>query len=456
MKWSMNLGLGLLLAGTVCQGAQAQTATVTWTNVRQTIDGFGASDWGTAERISDAQADLFFSPTKGVGLSFVRTLGNEECQGGIPDLVTLQKAVARGAKVWATVQSAPVSMKSGSSCGSGDLLPGSYAAYANYLVNYVNTLKADGINLYALAPDNEPDVPGNNIGTMNFTPQNFHDFIKNNLGPAFASAGLSTKIIITEQGQWFFNYATTTMDDPAAATYVSILASHGYGYYPNRSTSTDGFGSYACCSTATPAPFATSTHQLWQSEVSHSGSGDAFDGSMGDALVWAHNIHDYMTVANATGWMYWMLNGNSWFDDNEGLTDVHGNPAKRLYVLGNYSKFVRPGWVRMDATASPQGGVYLSAYKDSATGDFAIVAINRNGYVVAQNVDLNGFSATSVAPWTTSATLSLVQQTTVSVSNNAFDYVLPADSVTTFVGTTDGGISGTPLVPPTSLRAAVQ
>ena len=89
--------LAFLLALAVFQSAKAQTATVTWTNVQQTIDGFGASDWGAAPSISDAQADLFFSQTNGVGLSLVRSV--TQADDSTPDLVTLQKAVARGVKV---------------------------------------------------------------------------------------------------------------------------------------------------------------------------------------------------------------------------------------------------------------------------------------------------------------------------------------------------------------------
>jgi glucuronoarabinoxylan endo-1,4-beta-xylanase len=447
--------LGVLLALAICQRTLGQTTTVTWMNVHQTIDGFGASDWGTAESISDVQADLFFSVPNGIGLSFVVHQGNEECADTISDLVTLQKAVARGARVWATMNP-PISMKDSGKCTTGNLLSGSYAAYATYIVNYIGRLKADGITLYAVTPTNEPDIAGGgNIGGLYMSGQQIHDFIRYDLGPAMATAGLSTKVMAASQGQWFFDYAAPTMSDPAAAAYVSILSSHGYGYYPNTSTTTDGFGNYACCSTATPAPFATSTGQLWQSEVSHSGLGNTFDGSMGDALVWAHNIHDYMTVANVTGWMYWMLNGNSWFNDNEGLTDVNENPAKRLYVIGNYSKFVRPGWVRIDATANPQGGVYVSAYKETATGNFAIVVVNQNGNAVEQIVSLSGFNSASVTPWVTSASLNLAQQSGVSVANNAFSYSLPAQSVTTFVGVMGGGSAGGHPNPPTGLTVVV-
>ena len=102
--------------------------------------------------------------------------------------------------------------------------------------------------------------------------------------------------------------------------------------------------------------------------------------------------------------------------------------------MGNFSKFVRPGYVRIGTTASPVGGVSISAYKDPSTGKFAIVAINHNGSNVVLNFKLNGFTASSVTPWVTSSSLNLAQQTSITVGGSAFTATLPASSVTTFVG----------------------
>ena len=75
----------------------AQSVDVTWTSTYQTIDGFGGQTWVYGASLKNAQADLFFSPTAGIGLQYVRTMNTAD--GSIPDLVTLQAAVARGAKV---------------------------------------------------------------------------------------------------------------------------------------------------------------------------------------------------------------------------------------------------------------------------------------------------------------------------------------------------------------------
>jgi hypothetical protein len=166
---------------------------------------------------------------------------------------------------------------------------------------------------------------------------------------------------------------------------------------------------------------------MWETEVS---TGDAYDGSITNAMYWAGRIHLFMTASQANAWHYWwLISINS---DNEGLTDTSGNPAKRMYVLGNYSRFVRPNYVRIDATNSTDA--QISAYK-STSGNFAIVAINGDNTNLNQTFTLTNCTVVgTVTPWITSATFSLSNQAPISVSNSSFTYTLPAMSVVSFVG----------------------
>jgi glucuronoarabinoxylan endo-1,4-beta-xylanase len=145
-----------------------------------------------------------------------------------------------------------------------------------------------------------------------------------------------------------------------------------------------------------------------------------------------------MTVAEANAFHYWWLIPDT--PDNEGLTDSSGNPAKRMYVLGNYSRFVRPDYYRIGV--SNNAFTSISAYKDLHSASFAIVAINSSFTSVTQIFNLTNFNAGSVTPWITSSTLSLSNQAAVAVVNSSFSYVLPALSVVTFVGRSSITISG--------------
>ena len=387
--------------------------TINWSDVHQVIDGFGASSAVTGDGITDSQADLFWSTTNGVGLSLLRV--QLQSDGTYPDVATMQKAQDRGVRIWGTPWSPPGSMKSnGTTTNGGSLLTSDYQAYADYLSKYVLTLKNSyGFDLYAMSVQNEPNWVANWDSCI-WNGQQFHDFLGNNLLPTFAKNGIKTKIMMPEETGWFFDRATATLSDPNTAAGVSIIAAHNY----------DG-------AQASPYPLGQSLgKQLWETEVSTT---DAYDGSINNGLFWGQKISDWMTIANANAWHYWVLL-NPGGGDNGGLMGPSNQPTKRLYVMGNFSKFVRPGYYRIGTSASPVSGVSISAYKDPVTGKFAIVALNHTGSAVKLTFALNGFVANAVTPWVTSASLDLAQQPDIPVGGSAFAATVPATSVTTFVG----------------------
>jgi glucuronoarabinoxylan endo-1,4-beta-xylanase len=88
----------------------------------------------------------------------------------------------------------------------------------------------------------------------------------------------------------------------------------------------------------------------------------------------------------------------------------------------------------VDATPSPQVGVYVSAFTDPVSGRVVIVAINLNTTDAEQVFSVSGSLLGAVIPWITSAGLALAPADPVPVSDAAFTFVLPGRSVTTFVG----------------------
>jgi hypothetical protein len=177
----------------------------------------------------------------------------------------------------------------------------------------------------------------------------------------------------------------------------------------------------------TPAPVPQAQgKELWETETS---STETFDPGIGNALRWASNIHDFMTVAHADAWHYWWIKSSG--NDDAGLLGPNWQLTKRFWAVGNYSKFVRPGWV--DIGATDDGGVLVSAYKDPVSGRFTIVAVNP-GSAVTKTFNLHGFVTRAVTPWVTSADLDLAQQDDIAVRGAGFTADLPAQSVTTFVG----------------------
>ncbi|MGO8837671.1 MAG: carbohydrate binding domain-containing protein [Limisphaerales bacterium] len=415
------------------------SCTVDWTNVFQHIDGFGASSAWDGSWTTN-QADMFFSTNSGTGTSVDGTtnfafngiglslLRNHIAPTGTPlasdtpytwETTIMQWAQARGAQVWSTPWTPAAGFKSTNDVYDSDyatnaLWGGSFwggtatnLAYASQLANYVADMKnIYGVYLYAISIQNEPNVDITTYEACQWTGAQIHDFVTNLYNALVAKGVGSTKIMIAESAWWSFDLTSASMNDATSSNAVGILAAHAYG--------------------SSASPVNSYGKPLWETEVS---TFDSFDGSISNGLYWANQIHSFLTIAQVNAWHYWWLAPCT---DNESLTDSNGVPAKRMYVLGQYSRFVRPGFYRIGAANN--GNTSVSAYKDPDSGGFAIVAINSNSWDFVQTFNLRGFTATNVTPWITSSSLSLSNQPAVNITNATFAYTLPAMSVVTFVG----------------------
>ena len=443
--------LGMFL--TLYVPARAQTATVSGSTVYQVISGWGAST-GYNERnnnLTSAQADCFFSTSNAscaagnsIGLSVIRIQDNQTA-GSAPDLPTLLLAQARGAQIELGFNPAALNI-------------GSYASTASYDVAKIQYLQSHGLTVSAISPINEPL----NTGT---TGAEIDTFVASYLYPALVTAGLNTIPITLPEGSYWFpanastqDFTSACMNDSNCGPHIAAVSGHGYFGYGSQagSQTVDGFptlGVWAeCCVqySANPPPSVAAGKPVWQTEINGGFTGPCvvdkglanYDSSQADALVWAHNIHDFLTVAGGTQWLFWNLaseTANGATSCNDGLTDQSFNPAKRFYAIGNWSRFVRPGWVRVAATASPQANVYVTAFTDTSTGAFVIVVINDQGRQVSQPFSLRGLSASSVTPWITDASNNLASRPPVQISGSAFTAKLTANSVTTYVSNSSNG-----------------
>jgi glucuronoarabinoxylan endo-1,4-beta-xylanase len=393
----------LKFTGTTVSG----TAVVDYADVRQRIDGFGASSaWNSTW--SSAEADLFFSTgSNGIGLSLLRSRITPE--GTTWETGLMQMAQDRGARVWSTPWSPPVAYKDSGTVNGGNFVSSNanYQNYASQLANYVANMRtSSGVNLHALSIQNEPDASVDYESCV-WTPQQFHEFVPY-LADALETRGVgSTKIMLPEGMHWEFSKAVDAMNDPATARHVGILGGHNYG---SSAAPVTQFG--------TPIP-----KPLWQTEHYIDPQNPAANG-----LELAREIHEFMTIAGANAYHYWWLRSSG---TGSLAGDNTAAPAKRLYVMGNYSKFVRPGFHRVGVTNHTTA--LITAYKDPEDDNFVIVAANPTGWPVTQTFDLTSCPAvTSLNQWVTSGGLSLASQPPVSVAGASFTYELPAYSVVTF------------------------
>jgi len=144
-------------------------------------------------------------------------------------------------------------------------------------------------------------------------------------------------------------------------------------------------------------------------------------------------IHNALVTGEASAWLWWWYKGPN-TADNQSLLLANGTDTKRHYTLGNFSKFIRPGYTRVDVTGSIPADVLLSAYL-GGDGTVVVVAINKGSASVDVPIVIAGGTAPpSLTPNVTSSSDNLAAQSPVTLTGGSFTATLAGKTVTTFVG----------------------
>jgi len=388
--------------------ASAQTATVTLGSQRQYIRGFGgmshakwAGDLTVAER-----AVAFGNGDGQLGFTALRIPVTD----GSPDsanVATAQAALAAGAIVFASPWNT----------GGGAMDPSQFAAYATHLNDFVSYMQAQGVNLYAIGVQNEPDL-GSTSGWMSWTAALCHDFVLD------YGATIATKLMSCESYHYDKSYYDPVLNDPVALENVQVIGTHIYG------TSLSGY----------PYPLFDQNgagEERWMTEH-YIDTTDA--DSWPDALGVATELHHAMVDGQFNLYTWWYI------VRSYGPIKPAGTVSKRGWCMAQFSKFIRPGFHRVDASAAPMAGVYLSAYTSGT--EVVVVIVNTNTSSSSLDVTINGSNISSYDRFTTSGTKSLNPDGQVAASNGSLTVSLDAQSVTTLHGpsssaTGTGGTAGT-------------
>lgn len=393
----------------------------------QTMDGFGYTlTGGSAHVINNMPAaeksalltELFGKGDNAIGINFLRvSIGASDLNATVftyddmpvgqtdPDLknfslgpdktslIPLLKeilAINPTIKILGSPWTPPVWMKDNGSSIGGSLRPEYYDAYAKYFVKYIEAMKAEGINIYAITPQNEPLHPGNNPSLL-MLPEQQAAFIKNHLGPAFKSASINTKIIIYDHNCDKPEYPISILNDPEAKQYIDGSAFHLYaGDIKAMSTVHD----------AHPDKNLYFTEQYTAIESKFSGD-----------LQW--HIKN-LIVGAPRNWsrtvLEWNLANDASFGPHtpggcttcKGALTIDGANVKRnvaYYIIGHASKFVPDGSVRVFSSSpdnlpnvafkTPEGKIIVIVMNDTnesktfsiSSGDRSASATLSNGAV---------------------------------------------------------------------------
>jgi glucosylceramidase len=291
-----------------------------------------------------------------------------------------------------------------------DIPPKYYPVLAQYFVKYLEEYKKRGIEIDYLSIFNEPEE----VYTKIKYPE-IRILLRDFVGPALQQSGLSTKMMISEAPERLAAYKRypVILDDPAVRRFVSVVAYHGYDFRH--------FDKIAELKSKYP------DISFWMDELCYAYEAGYPKGKklpiyeFADGDVWGNIIFSDLE-AGTSAWLYW----NAILDETGGpwaVSPVHGNPDPNIqhpvviinkithdvaytgtyYYLAHFSKFVRPGAVRMQTTGKASG-VRVISFRTPEGGIVAEV-LNSNSSDSAVNLVYKGRTIRFTAPARSISTL---------------------------------------------------
>ena len=373
----------------------------------QTVRGFGGmSGVGWITDLTSGQVDTAFGSDDGqIGLSIMRMRIDPDSNNWSIQLPSAQRAVSHGAILLATPWTPPAYMKSNNSLtNGGKLLAQYYSAYTDHLLGFANYMSANGAPVYAMSLQNEPDWQPD-YESCEWSASDFTDFLINQ-GSRFGDLN----VLAPESLGFNHAYSDPFLNSATAAPQVDIVGGHLYG--------------------ATPQDYPLARNkgkELWMTE--HITNTEAAN-DWTQAMPLATELHESM-AANFNAYIWWYIRRSY------GLITEDGNVSKRGYIMSQYARFVRPGYVRVGATETPQSGVYVTAYK-GPDNQYVIVAINTNTSHQNMTLNLHNASVDSFVKYSTSETLNAGYGGTYDLSNNSASVWIEPQSIATFVSQGSG------------------
>ncbi|MGK9370083.1 glycoside hydrolase [Melioribacter sp. Ez-97] len=448
-------------------------------------------EWNESKK--NEVADLLFSTDKGIGLSAWRfnlgggkeysrishpwrSVNTYEVSKGVYDWSRqakeawfLQAAKQRGVEQFiAFVNSPPGRMtRNGfTNCddgvGSTNLKDGYEKEFAVYLADIIEHFRnEEDINFGFVSPVNEPYWEWNNSNQEGNRASN-EDIKKivKAIHAEFEKRNLNTEIIIPEAGSlesWYRRidgisnkygklYGNYLEDFCSDTTVNKIISKNlcGHSYWSERLNEiySDRFNLSLYFS-----PYFSKGWKYWMTEYCqlegpNGEGGSGRDLSINTALNVARIIHYDLTVLNASAWQWWTAVSPENFKDGLLYTD-YKNPgdypsiyrSKLLWALGNFSRFIRPGSVRIECKgASDMNNIMASAYFDKKNKRVIVVAINMSNSSKELLIDFKGLeNQIKLTPYITSnKSGDDLKEGTDLFSGETFN--MPARSIVTFVG----------------------
>ena len=389
----------------------------------QSIDGFGASLTDSSAslicgKLTTAQRDTLlnnlFNPTTGIGISFLRqpmgasdfsSIGNysyDDMPAGQTDpnltnfnithdlqciipLLKQIKTINPAIKLMANPWSPPGWMKTSGSMIGGNLQTQFRSAWANYFVKFVQAYAAQGLPIDYISMQNEPLYIPPGYPGMGMSASEQATLLGTYLGPAFAQAGITSKIVVWDHN-WTNQYPYDVLNNATANSYAAGTAFHWYG--GSVTSQTDLHNTFP-------------NKGIWFTE------GSGFTNT--NFAQYLKDIDQLLIIANTRNWGQSAVRWNLILDQNLGPQNGGCNNCTstvtinnstgaitfnaEYYALAHASKFVVPGALRIDSN-NFTGGIENVAFKNP-DGSIVVIAFNAGTASSTFKIRWNGQSVSA-------------------------------------------------------------
>ena len=404
----------------------ASTVTVDVTEEHQVIRGFGGmvhNEWQGGNGLSEADAKIAFGTGDGtIGLNTLRIpvyANSSSFNKEVNAAKYAKKYAGDDFILYATPWTSPYA-------GANQHMSSSnYQKYVDHLNSFTAYMKEQGVPLFAISISNEPDWCGE---WACWSADEIYNFTK---GYADQMRKNGTKVISTESFQYNKGLYDKVLNDANALKNWDILGAH---FYASDRNTGDNFFEYKLADQKGIERWMTEHYTESQGSGNDwrtiRNTGDQANQNRRDtvnAMDVGYEIHRAMVVGNFTQYTWWYIRrcyGLIMEKDFGNKLQVPQNEigkiSKRGYVMSQFARFVRPGAVRVGATAKPEANLFASAYKSSAGDSVIVVLVNRdykNNKTVTINVQ--GADVQSFHVYTTSEAKNAEYEGEVEVKNNS-------------------------------------
>ena len=373
----------------------------------QSMDGFGASITDSAAYLIQQKLtplvrgqvlQMLFSPTNGIGLSFLRQpIGSEDLsrhhftfddmpKGQTDTALTHFATPVEQAEIFATVREAlrlnprltvmatpwspPAWMKTSDTMDGGELLRRYEPVYATYLVRVVQAFQAEGIPVRYITVQNEPLNDLRMMASAGMSVEQQARFISLSLGPKLRGSRPPTQILVFDHSWTHLEYSLALLADTKVRPFIAGSALHCYDGEADAQTKIHD---------------AAPGKGIWMTECS-GGTWDKEPPLLKTARVLIESTRNWAKAVSLWG-VALDQNRGPWdggCDTCRPLVtiDVSKLPATAtytgdLYGLGHASRFVRPGAVRIQSTSAGHSSLQSVAFQNT-DGTIALLVLNKN------------------------------------------------------------------------------